>query len=320
MTRLIEGRPASLSVIIPALNAGSVIDRCLDSVLAQDLDLPFDVVVSVGPSNDDTAARVDARVVEDPRVRRVDNPTGATPVALNRAIQSTVGDLVVRVDAHAEIPPGYLGRVAATAAETGAANVGGIQRAVGDEPWPRAIAAAMRSRFGVGPAQFRSGSHRGPTDTVYLGGFRRAALDTVGGYDESLIRNQDYELNYRLRKAGFVVWLDPELVVEYTPRGSLRSLWSQYRQYGKWKRIVIGRSPRSLRPRQVAAPALVLGLIASLGLGLLGSPIGLVLPMVYLGAVAAFAARPRGASRRRVALAFITMHLAWGWGFLFSWR
>ena len=309
-----------MSVMIPALNAGAVIDRCLDAVLAQEVELDFDVIVSVGPSTDDTADRVDRRAAADPRVRRVDNPSGATPRALNLAIQSSAGDLVVRVDAQSELPPGYLRRTLETAIETGAANVGGIQRAVGREPWSAAIAAAMRSRFGVGPAQFRSGSHEGPTDTVYLGGFRRTALDEVGGYDESLIRNQDYELNYRLRKAGFVVWLDPSLVVEYTPRGSLSSLWSQYRQYGKWKRIVISRSPRSLRPRQMAAPALVLGLLASVGLGVAGSPLGLVLPAVYLAAVGLFAARPRGASRRRVALAFVTMHLAWGFGFLFSWR
>ncbi|MEM9466037.1 MAG: glycosyltransferase family 2 protein [Actinomycetota bacterium] len=320
MTRLVEGPPRSLSVMIPALNAGSVIDRCLDAVLAQDVDLDFDVVVSVGPSTDDTAARVDARAAADARVRRIDNPTGATPVALNRAIQSSQGDLVVRVDAQAELPAGYLRRIVETAEKTGAANVGGIQRAVGDAPWSRAIAAAMRSRFGVGPAQFRSGSHEGATDTVYLGGFRRAALDHVGGYDESLIRNQDYELNYRLRKAGFVVWLDPELVVDYTPRPSLASLWSQYRQYGKWKRIVVTRSPRSVRLRQLAAPSLVLGLMVSVVLGVAGNPLGLIVPLIYLVAVAGFAARPRGASRRRVALAFIAMHLAWGFGFLFSWR
>jgi glycosyltransferase involved in cell wall biosynthesis len=320
VTRLVEGPPRSLSVMIPALNAGSVIDRCLDAVLAQEVDLDFDVTVAVGPSIDDTAARVDSRAATDRRVRRIDNPTGATPRALNLAIQSTEGDLVVRVDAQAELPPDYLRRIVETATETGAANVGGIQRAVGDAPWSRAIAAAMRSRFGVGPAQFRSGSHEGPTDTVYLGGFRRHALDVVGGYDESLIRNQDYELNYRLRKAGFVVWLDPLLVVEYTPRPSLRALWDQYRQYGKWKRIVVSRSPRSLRARQMAAPALVLGLLASIVLAALGSPLALIVPVVYLAAVVGFAARPRGASRRRVAAAFITMHLAWGAGFLFSWR
>jgi len=309
-----------MSVMIPALNAASVIDRCLDAVLAQELDLAFDVVVSVGPSEDDTAARVDARAARDARVRRIDNPSGATPSALNLAIQASEGDLVVRVDAHAELPPGYLARLADTATQTGAANVGGLQRAVGEAPWSRAIAAAMRSRFGVGPAHFRSGSHEGPTDTVYLGGFRRFALDTVGGFDESLIRNQDYELNYRLRKAGFVVWLDPSLVVEYTPRDSLRRLWSQYRQYGRWKRVMVARNPRSLRLRQTVAPALVVGLLGSAVLLALSNPIGLVIPALYLSAVALAASRRQGASRLRVALAFATMHLAWGWGFLFSWR
>ena len=312
--------PRSLSVVIPALNAAEVIDRCLDAVLDQDVDLAFDVVVAVGPSTDDTEARVDAVAGRDPRVRRVENPTGATPSGLNRAIAASTGELVVRVDAQSELPAGYLKRLLATSSETGAANVGGIQRAVGEAPWPRAIAAAMRSRFGVGPAQFRSGSHEGPTDTVYLGGFRRHALDEVGGFDESLIRNQDYELNYRLREAGHVVWLDPELVVEYTPRGSLRDLWSQYRQYGRWKRVVVMRSPRSLRIRQVAAPALVVGLLGSVALAIAGSPLAVVLPVVYGSAVIGFAARPRGASRRRVAAAFVTMHLAWGSGFLFSWR
>ena len=320
MSRFIEGRPRSLSVMIPALNAGAVIDRCLDAVLAQQVEVDFDVVVAVGPCIDDTEARVDRRAAIDVRVRRIDNPSGDTPAALNRAIQASAGDLVVRVDAQAELPAGYLQRVLDTSAETGAANVGGIQRAVGDAPWSRAIAAAMRSRFGVGPAQFRSGSHQGPTDTVYLGGFRRVALEWVGGYDESLIRNQDYELNYRLRKAGFVVWLDPRLVVEYTPRPSLVALWSQYRQFGKWKRIVISRSPRSVRPRQLAAPALVLGLIGSGIAGAFGSPAAVVLPAVYATAVVVSAVRPRGASRHRVALAFVTMHLAWGAGFLFSWR
>ena len=130
MNRLVEGAPRSMSVMIPALNAASVIDRCLDAVLAQELDLAFDVVVSVGPSDDDTAARVDARAARDARVRRIDNPSGATPSALNLAIQASEGDLVVRVDAHAELPPGYLARLADTATQTGAANVGGHGQAL----------------------------------------------------------------------------------------------------------------------------------------------------------------------------------------------
>ena len=318
MTTDLNTPPQSLSVVIPARDAAEVIDGCLSAVLAQEVDLEFDVVVAAGPSLDDTAARIDGWATRDPRVRRVDNPSGTTPAALNRAIAESTGDLVVRVDAQAVVPEGYLQRLLDSAGRTGAGNVGGLQRPVGAGGWSTPIAAAMRSSFGVGPAQFRSGGHEGPTDTVYLGAFRRAALKEVGGYDETLIRNQDYELNWRLRQAGYVIWLDPALVVEYTPRASLRGLWSQYFQYGRWKRVVVFRSPRSLRARQLAAPGLVIGLAASLALLIAGSWLGLVLPAVYVSAVTGVAARTRDASTFRVALGFVTMHLAWGSGFLFG--
>ena len=153
---------------------------------------------------------------------------------------------------------------------------------------------------------------------MYLGAFRRAALDEVGGFDETLVRNQDYELNWRLRQAGYLIWLDPGLVVDYTPRGSLRALWSQYFEYGRWKRVVLLRHPQSLRARQVAAPGLVFGLVVSLVLVIVGSWLGLVLPAAYGVTVVGFAARSGGAPKLQVAFAFVTMHLAWGAGFLFG--
>ena len=318
MTADLSTPPLSLSVVIPARDAAEVIDGCLEALLAQDVELEFDVIVATGPSGDDTAARVDAWARRDPRVRRIENPSGLTPAALNRAIAESSGDLVVRVDAQAEVPKGYLQRVLDTAGRTGAGNVGGIQQAVGASGWSKPIAVAMGSQFGAGPAQFRSGSYGGPTDTVYLGAFRRAALDEVGGYDETLVRNQDYELNWRLRQAGYLVWLDPGLVVDYTPRGSLRALWSQYFEYGRWKRVVLLRHPQSLRVRQIAAPGLVFGLGASLVLVIFGSWPGLVLPAAYGLTVVGFAARSGGAPKLQVAFAFVTMHLAWGAGFLFG--
>ena len=181
MTTDLNTPPQSLSVVIPARDAAEVIDGCLSAVLAQEVDLEFDVVVAAGPSRDDTAARIDAWATRDPRVRRVDNPSGTTPAALNRAIAESTGDLVVRVDAQAVVPEGYLQRLLDSAGRTGAGNVGGLQRPVGAGGWSTPIAAAMRSSFGVGPAQFRSGGHEGPTDAVYLGAFRRAALEKVGG-------------------------------------------------------------------------------------------------------------------------------------------
>lgn len=308
----------SISVVVPALDAAGVIDDCLDAVLAQRGCPPFDVWVAVGPSADDTRAIVDRRAADDPRVHAVDNPSGRTPAALNAAIAASEGDLVVRVDAQARIPAGYLGAVTAVSNETGAANVGGRQIPIGHDPASNAIAVAMGSSFGAGPAAFRSGGEPGPTDTVYLGAFRRDALDAVGGYDVALVRNQDYELNWRLRDAGHTVWLDPAIGVEYEPRGSLRALASQYWQYGRWKRRVVLANPRSVRLRQLVAPLLVLGLLASLVVAVVVPVLALAVPAIYLLAVVAAAARTSGAARGRVAAAFVTMHLAWGSGFLFG--
>ena len=308
----------SISVVIPALDAGAAIDQCLDAVLAQTDCPPFDVWVAVGPSSDDTAARVDARAAADDRIRRVDNPSGRTPSGLNAAIAASDGELVVRVDAHARIPPGYFAAVAEVSFVTGAANVGGRQVSVGDSAWSSAIATAMTSRFGVGPAVFRSARAAGPADTVYLGAFRREVLEAVGGFDEAFVRNQDYELNWRLRTAGHVVWFDPAIAVEYRPRGSLHALASQFWQFGRWKRRMLLVNPRSVRLRQLAAPSLLVGLVASLAVAAVGSPLAFVVPGLYLLSVVGAALRCGGPSKRRVAMAFVTMHIAWGAGFLFG--
>ena len=203
----------------------------------------------------------------------------------------------MRVDGHAELSPGYVRRAVETLQRTGAVNVGGIQHAVGTTPFERAVADAMTSRFGTGDATFHYGGAEGPTDTVYLGVFDRAALEAAGRYDEALERNQDYELNIRLRQAGGVVWFDPELSVSYRPRGTLRGLARQYFDYGRWKRRVIGRHPRSLRWRQAVPPAVTLTVVG----GLLGSAVSrraLLFPTGYAVAVAA-AAFSTGSNSRK---------------------
>jgi succinoglycan biosynthesis protein ExoA len=130
-----------------------------------------------------------------------------------------------------------------------------------DKGFARAVALAMGSPAGSGGAAYRTGTQRGPADTVYLGVFRREALEHVGGYDEQFVRNQDAELNERLRAHGYVVWFEPALEVAYRPRGSVRALARQYAAYGRWRRATARRHPGSLRPRQLAAPALVIALV-----------------------------------------------------------
>ena len=313
-----------IAVVVPVRDAGRDLRRCLSAVLEQDYPGPLEVAVAVGPSGDDTLAVAEEFAALDKRVRVVDNPSGRTPAALNVAIAATTAPIVARVDGHAVLPPGYLRQAATTLRATAADNVGGVQAANGQTTFEKAVAVAMTSRFGVGNASFHYGGEPGPTDTVYLGVFRRSALERVGGFDESLIRNQDYELNWRIRESGGIVWFDPRLRVEYRPRSSLRGLARQYYEYGHWKRVVLRRHPQSVRLRQLAPPAALVANAAGLLLGVTWRRQLLAVPAVYAAAaVAAAASAGRGQSpgvAARLPVIFATMHHAWGWGFLTSTR
>ncbi len=302
-----------ISVVVPARDCAELIGECLAAIAAQTYRGPIDVTVAVAPSSDGTAQAVAGSEIELP-LQVVPNPAGTAAAGLNLAVAASAGAVVARVDAQSRLAPDYLERAVATLARTGAANVGGVQHPVGPGP----IAAAVRSPFGGGPAAFRRGRHGGPADTVYLGVFDRAALESVGGFDETLGRNQDYELNWRLRSRGHTVWLDPTLVVDYVPRSDYRGLARQYFSYGAWKRTMLVRNPRSLRARQLAAPALVAGLAVSALELALGRGRGAALPAVYAAACAAAAARLRDSQgdRGRAAAAFAVMHICWGAGFL----
>jgi succinoglycan biosynthesis protein ExoA len=316
----------SVSVVIPARNSARDLGRCLEAVLSQDYPGSVEVVVAVGPSTDGTERVAADIAAEDHRVKLVPNPSGSTPAALNAAIKGSSGEVVARVDSHAVIPPGYLREAVQTLENTGADNVGGVQAATGETQFEQAVACAMSSRFGVGNAQFHYGGDPGPTDTVYLGVFRRTALDRVGGFDETLIRNQDYELNWRSRDTGGVVWFDPELRVRYRPRSTLRGLAKQYFEYGQWKREVLRRHPRSVRARQLVPPVAVVANAAGLAVGLVSRRRrwALAAPAVYgAAAVAAAAVAGRGqppAVAARLPVVFAVMHHAWGTGFLVSFR
>ena len=314
----------SLSVVVPLRDSAASLRACVDAVLAQDYPGSLDVVLAVGPSHDDTLQIAQAAAAADPRVTVVANPSGRTPAALNAAIAASTGEIVARVDGHAVVPPGYLRQAVEALRETGADNVGGVQEAVGESTFEQAVAAAMTSKFGVGNASFHYGGQSGPTDTVYLGVFRRSALERVGGFDETLVRNQDYELNWRLRDSGGVVWFDPRLRVRYRPRSSLRTLGRQYYEYGHWKREVLRRHPRSTRVRQLVAPAAVVANAAGVVLGVAHSPRWLAIPGVYAAAAvgaSAVAGRSAGpAVTVRLPAVFAVMHHAWGVGFLLNHR
>ncbi len=308
-----------MAVVLPVRNEADDLEGAVASILSQEVPDggTLEVCLAVAPSDDDTRAVAERLAAADGRVTVVDNPDGVTPAGLNAAIGATSAPVVVRVDGHAELPPGYVVRAVATLERTDAAVVGGIQDPRGTTPFEVAVGRAMASRFGAGDARFHYGGPEGPVDTVYLGVFRREALEAVGGYDEGLVRNQDYELNHRLRMAGGEVWFDPELRVGYRPRGSLGALARQFGQYGRWKRVVLALHPRSLRWRHLVAPVAVLGVVAGLVAGAWWPP-ALAVPAAYGAAVvvaSACAARSPGMALRLLVV-YPTMHGAWGVGFL----
>ena len=309
----------SVSVVIPARNADSTLPAALDSVFAQDYSGSIEVIVADGSDSSATAEMLQRRY---PSVRIIPNPERTIPTALNYALHAASGDIVVRCDAHAALPPGYVRRAVETLARTGAANVGGRQYPVGTTMFERAVAMATTSLLGTGAARYRVGGAEGPTDTVYLGVWPRQSILDAGGFDPSLRANEDYELNWRLRGRGGVVWFDPNLVVAYRPRGSVRALARQYFGYGRWKSAMLMARLASPRIRQLPAPLLVLALAASVALAVAGFLTAAVIaPIVYLSTILCasvwIGVRRRNPAVVLLPLALATIHLSWGIGFFF---
>ncbi|MGE5136616.1 MAG: glycosyltransferase family 2 protein, partial [Gemmatimonadota bacterium] len=223
---------------MPIRNEERHLEDAVRHVLAQDYPGGLEVVLAVGPSRDATARIAQRLAAADPRVTVVPNPTGHRPAGSNLAIKASRYPIVARVDGHALLPPGYLELAVRTLQETGADNVGGIMAAEGVTPFEEAVAWAMTSPAGVGSARFHTGGRAGPADSVYLGVYRRSALEQVGGYDESFLIAEDWELNHRIRRSGGLIWFQPKLRVTYRPRPSLGRLATQYFHYGRWRRVV----------------------------------------------------------------------------------
>lgn len=315
--------PPPVSVIMAVRNEAAHLRETLDSIFAQDYPGILEVTAADGGSEDGTRRLLEDRAEAEPRLRVLDNPDRSAAAGLNRALAAARGEVVVRCDGHCLLPRDYVSRAVEILEETGAANVGGRQEARGDSPLTGAAAIAFTSPFGMGPSRFRYGTRPGPADTVYLGVFRRSALEKAGGFDAELARNQDYELNIRLRQAGETVWFDPRLRVVYRPRRTLRALWKQFFDYGRGKRAVIRRHPRAVAARQLAPPLLVAGLLASaLWAALGGGWRAGALPGLYVAfllvATAMETVRRRTWRGLLLPAVLATMHLAWGTGFLFA--
>lgn len=278
-----------------------------------------EIVLCVGPSEDDSLT-VANRLAADHATVHVDlNAHGGIPQALNLGLAQISGDVLLRLDAHSVLPSGYAARALNTMMTTGATNVGAVQNPVGQTLTERAIAAAMGGRAGSGGADYRhGGGEPRQVDTAFLGFFDVEALRSIGGWDERFSRNEDAELNARLVKAGFEIWLDPRLVVDYRPRSSLRGLAKQYFDYGPGRVQTMRKHPETLKLRQLAAPVIVLGLALSAVLAIVVAPWFWTLSLAYFAAVLVVGLTSTGSLRQRLltSAALVTMHLSWGSGFL----
>jgi glycosyltransferase involved in cell wall biosynthesis len=314
-----------VSVILPVRNEGDYIRRSLEAVCSQDYPADkMEIIVADGMSEDETPDIVREFQRKFPQLKLIDNPGKIVPTGLNIALQHAAGEVVIRVDGHCQIAPDYVSRCVHHLQHQGVEAVGGPMETIGETRMARAIALAMRSPFGVGGSAFRT--VMGKTmfvDTVPFPAYSRRVMEKAGAFDEELVRNQDDEYNYRLRKMGNLVLLAEDVRSQYYSRSSLRSLWVQFFQYGFWKVRVLQKHPAQMRLRQFAPPFFVSGLgaaaIAALWFSWGWIPLAL-LAGAYLSTSIAFAiVSGRGASwRTRLALPLATllMHLAYGLGFL----
>lgn len=310
-----------VSVILPVLNEERYLEATVAAITSQNYEGEIEIVLALGPSRDKTNDVARKIAEKDPRITLIDNPSGRTADALNGAIAASQFPIIVRVDGHSILPQGYIREAVTTLVRTGAVNVGGMMAASGVTTFERAVAAAMRSKFGVGGASFHVGGKEGPTDTVYLGVFLRSAVEEINGFDPHFIRAQDWELNFRLRERGGLIYFNPLLQVTYRPRPNLRALAKQYFEYGRWRREVARSHKGTINLRYLAPPATLIGSILGLGLGFI-NPIFFLLPIIYLlfnllGSLLLVLREPTPAMFL-LPIIMATMHFSWGWGFLTS--
>jgi succinoglycan biosynthesis protein ExoA len=341
--------PPAISIIVPCRNEAGRIEKCLRDILSQE-PLPggetFEVLVADGMSDDGTRQILRSAAHADPRVRFIDNPGRIVSTGLNEAIRAARGGIVVRMDAHTEYAPDYLRQCVAVLNGTGADNVGGPALTRAEGYLQRAVAAAYHSPFSAGGALFHNPEYEGEVDTVAYGCWRKETLLRIGLFDEGLARNQDDELNYRLRHAedrpfdetmvrteddelnfrivrrGGRLWQSPRIRSWYRPRPSLAALFRQYQQYGYWKVRVIQKHRRPASARHLVPVCFVLGLALGWLPGLVnwwfwaayGAAVGFYLLLSLLFSAAA--ARRAGWELFPILpLVFLTFHVSYGLGF-----
>ncbi|MDR1791219.1 MAG: glycosyltransferase family 2 protein [Propionibacteriaceae bacterium] len=313
-----------VSYIMPVLNEAEHLEAAVAGILAQKYDGEAEVILALGNSTDGTSELAESLAAADPRIQLVRNPANDVPIGLNLAIRASKYPVIIRVDAHSELPPDYTAELVGVLASTDAVNVGGVMLAKGDGPVQEAIARAYNSPFGLGGAAYHGGRTDVPmaAESAYLGVYRREIFDEVGYFDESMRRAQDWELNYRIRQQGYVILFDPGVEVGYWPRASFGALRKQMYATGVWRGALVRRQGKTPL-RYLAPPLLVLGLLASLGIALTGAGgrrwLAGCLPALYILGLTGVSFTMPGRSPFGKVLNVLTLaviHISWGLGFL----
>ena len=323
----------TVSVVIPCYNEERFIGKALEQLADQFESDRYEIIVVDGMSDDGTRAVIEDFRNRHPglRVRVVDNAARNIPTALNLGIAAAEGSIIARMDAHAVPSPGYIRRCVEVLREGTAGVVGMpcVVRPGDDTVVAHAIAAAVSHPFGIGDAKYRLGAG-GPAqeavDTVAFACFRSSLGKELGGFNESLLTNEDYDFNYRVRQSGRKVMLDRSGYCEYFARRTLKDLASQYWRYGGWKAIMLRLHPQSIKLRHTVAPVFVLTLVSLTVAALIWRPAAwLLLLVVGLYLTVAFAASLSTTVRSEkrnlgfllvMPLVFLTIHLMWGTSFL----
>ena len=309
-----------VSVILTVVNEAAHLEESIRAVLNSNFSGDIEIAIAVGPSKDKTREIAEVLAKRDRRIKVIDNPSGRTPDGLNSAISATHHEIIVRVDGHSSINSNYIREAVRTLEDTGAVNVGGVMAAEGVTNFQKAVARAMRSAIGVGASRFHTGGSAGSVDTVYLGVFRRSAVEQVGGYDNRFTRAQDWEMNFRLREKGGVIWFNPNLTVTYRPRSTFKALSKQYFEYGRWRAAVARHHKGTTNFRYLAPPLNLVIQFLAIVCGFFFSTIFFIPPIAYLSLifVASVLIGRSWAERVRLPFVLIIMHFSWGIGFITS--
>ena len=305
-----------VSVIVPSRDEAHNLPRVLAMISAQTRQ-PDEVVVADGMSTDGSREWLAAAPRTDFDLRVVDNPDRIVPAGLNRALEAATGDIVARMDTHADYAPDYLEQVVGFLEEHPEVDaVGGAMATAGRGPWGTAIAATLSRPFGLGGARHRVGGAPGPIQHVFSGCYRRAALVRVGGWDERFQANEDFEADLRVAETGGAIWLHPDARSTWYVRSDLRTLARQMWRYGYYKGLTLHVHPSSLRARQLVPPALVLGLVAGTVVRPRLAALAAATYLAVAGTAGARAAATDGASALRGACVPPVVHLSWGAGLI----